>query len=317
MAELVRESLLNDITNRLASLVATVTIKNPINLTDVNVHAESFFVGFLNRMFEFNLRNANEDNQNAKGIDLVDYDNKILVQVTSTCTKAKIEHSLSEITDKYSGFHFYFLPLVIHAKAQKKNSYNAPFGIRFNPEDDILDLSAIEKHLFHEPNLRKIKDISEFVKTNIRTIFDSNTRLESGLDYIIRQLSLDETEVVDFDLNDFTIDAKIKFNNLSYGNEVINQYVPYYMNAKRIYDEYAHQGQNKSNAVLQKLHKVYILHKQLLVGDELFRKIESEIKSMINKETLPVDTTEEVLDMCVDILMVHAFMECKIFEKPI
>ena len=317
MSELVREELINEIFDRLSNLISIVAIKNTVNLTDTNVHAETFYAGLLNRIYGFNLRNVNEEHQNAEGIDLVDTDKKILIQVTSTCTKGKIDHSLAEIDKSYSKYQFYFLPLVARAKSQKKNTYSPPFDIKFNPETDILDLSALMKKLTNEQDDTKIRDVYEFVKRNIKSVTDEDSKLVSGLDYVIKQLSIGELESVDFDLTDFQIDAKIQFNGLQYGKDIIDEYVSYYGNVQRIYDEYSHQGLNKSAAVLQKLHKIYLLNKQSLTGDELFLKMESEVKSSIGVKNLPAGTSEELLDMCVDILLVHAFMECKIFEKPI
>ena len=68
---------------------------------------------------------------------------------------------------------------------------------------------------------------------------------------------------------------------------------------------------------MQKLHRIYLTWRQSLTGDDLFKKIESEVVPLVNIENLPEDFTQEELEMCADILIVHAFMECKIFEKPI
>ena len=111
--------------------------------------------------------------------------------------------------------------------------------------------------------------------------------------------------------------AKISFNGLSYGEGIIRDYADQHPRVKRIYDEYAKQAQYKSKAVLQKFHSIYLNWKQTLRGDELFKKIESEVVSLVNVANLPDDFTQEELEMCADILIVHAFMECKIFEKPI
>ena len=86
---------------------------------------------------------------------------------------------------------------------------------------------------------------------------------------------------------------------------------------RKFYDEYSKHGQIKSKAVLQKLHKMYLVWKNTLVGDALFFKIEKELISSVCANSFPEGFTAEELEMCVDILMVHAFMECKIFEKPV
>jgi hypothetical protein len=57
--------------------------------------------------------------------------------------------------------------------------------------------------------------------------------------------------------------------------------------------------------------------KQHCQGDELFRRIEKAIVESVNIANMPDGFTYEELEMCADMLMVHAFMDCKIFEKPI
>lgn len=50
----------------------------------------------MNIIFSYNLRNLNAIIQNVEGIDLVDDINKIIMRVSATSTKQKIEKSLSK-----------------------------------------------------------------------------------------------------------------------------------------------------------------------------------------------------------------------------
>lgn len=131
------------------------------------------------------------------------------------------------------------------------------------------------------------------------------------------QLSKEDSEDITFDIEDFKIDAKIAFNNLEYGKDVIRDCAGQYRRVQSIYDEYDGQGQNKSKSVLHKLHSIYLTEKQHYQGDVLFKRIEKAIVESVNIASLPAGFTREELEMCADLLMVHAFMECKIFEKPI
>lgn len=49
-----------------------------------------------NLLFDFELINMNKFRQNVEKIDLVDSKNKVIVQVSATCSKQKIEDSLSK-----------------------------------------------------------------------------------------------------------------------------------------------------------------------------------------------------------------------------
>lgn len=316
MAKLQRQTYINDIVNRLSGLASCVELRGSLNLLDLHVILEDFYVGLLNRIYGWKLRNANSLQQNAPGIDLVDDSNRILVQVTGTSTKGKIDHSLKEIPGKYTGYHFYFAPIVIDAKEQRKYKYNLPHEIVFNPETDILDIHFIANKIKGMPDIEDIRTIAMFIKNNIQNDVPDTTQLTSGLNYIISQLAEDDLNECDFDMAEFEIEAKISFNNLSvYAKDAIDQYKIYYINVQEIYSEYARQGKTKSMAVLQKLHRIYVSLKSQASGDALFIAIKNEIINQIGNKNN--NLSQEQLEMCVEMLMVHAFMECKIFEKPI
>lgn len=282
----------------------------------MHVISEDFYVDLLNLIYGWNLRNANSSQQNAPGIDLVDDTKLILVQVTGSCTKGKIDHSLKEIPEKYTGYHFYFAPIVIDAKEQRKHKYNPPHEVVFNPETDILDIHFIADKIKGMPDIEDISTIAMFIKDNIQNEVPDTTQLTSGLNYIISQLAEDDLNECDFDMTEFEIEAKISFNNLSiYTKDAIDQYKIYYINVQEIYSEYARQGKTKSMAVLQKLHRIYVSLKSQASGDDLFIAIKNEIINQIGNKNN--NLSQEQLEMCVEMLMVHAFMECKIFEKPI
>lgn len=316
MAKLQREEHISDILGRLSGLAYNVKLRASLNLLDLHVISEDFYVGLLNLIYGWNLRNANSSQQNAPGIDLVDDTKLILVQVTGSCTKGKIDHSLKEIPEKYTGYHFYFAPIVIDAKEQRKHKYNPPHEVVFNPETDILDIHFIADKIKGMPDIEDISTIAMFIKDNIQNEVPDTTQLTSGLNYIISQLAEDDLNECDFDMTEFEIEAKISFNNLSiYTKDAIDQYKIYYINVQEIYSEYARQGKTKSMAVLQKLHRIYVSLKSQASGDDLFIAIKNEIINQIGNKNN--NLSQEQLEMCVEMLMVHAFMECKIFEKPI
>jgi len=316
MANLQKETYICDILDRLSGLAYNVELRGLLNLLDLHVISEDFFVGLLNLVYGWNLRNANSLLQNAPGIDLVDDSNHILVQVTGSCTKKKIDHSLEEISEKYSGYHFYFVPIVLDARKQRIYEYTPPHGVLFNPKTDILDIHFIADRIKEMTDIEKVATIAMYVRNNIRHDTPSSVQLTSGLNDIICLLAKDSLNEGDFDTADFEIKAKISFNNLSiYAKDIIDQYKIYYVNVQDIYKEYARQGKTKSMAVLQKLHKIYISLKTQASGDALFMAIEKEIIKQIDHSNNKL--TEEQLEMFVDILMVHAFIECKIFEKPL
>ena len=148
MAEPVKKQHIDFITNALTALATNVSVKAKLNLTDLHVVSEDFFADLLNLMYDLHLHNANAKAMNAEGIDLIDEDARIIVQVSGTCSKHKIDHSLAELKETYSGFHFIFVPIIVgSAKRQQKNKYSAPYEIVFEPSKDIRDVSFLIKEL--------------------------------------------------------------------------------------------------------------------------------------------------------------------------
>ncbi|OQY45053.1 MAG: hypothetical protein B6240_09365, partial [Desulfobacteraceae bacterium 4572_87] len=58
---------------------------------DIHLHSENFYLHFFKVLFGWELQNLNIVHQNAAGVDLVDATKRIVVQVSATATKQKIE----------------------------------------------------------------------------------------------------------------------------------------------------------------------------------------------------------------------------------
>lgn len=59
MANLQKETYICDILDRLSGLAYNVELRGLLNLLDLHVISEDFFVGLLNLVYGWNLRNAN------------------------------------------------------------------------------------------------------------------------------------------------------------------------------------------------------------------------------------------------------------------
>ena len=78
----------------------------------------------LNLVYGLCLQNLNTFSQNVEGIDLIDNVNKLIVQVSSTSTKQKIDSTLSkEIFKEYSGYSFKFISISKLADNLRKNNF--------------------------------------------------------------------------------------------------------------------------------------------------------------------------------------------------
>ena len=223
MARLQNQYIFNEILDRLSGLASNIKLRASFNLLDSNVLSEDFYLGLLNLVYGWNLHNANSDVQNVQGIDLIDRNRKIVVQVTSTCTKQKLEHSLDKIPESCKGFHFYFLPIVDEEKKLRKGKYNPPFDVIFNPQSDILDNATILAKIKEEVNPDKLDAIYACIRGCIQDGNPTPLVLASGLEYVITQIADSEIEEQEFDVTNFAIPAKVSFNNLSStGKEVMS-----------------------------------------------------------------------------------------------
>lgn len=92
-----REILMSRLKNQLGTLVSSVEIAGQNNLSSTHVVAETTLAGLLNRVYGWELVNANAIKQNCPGVDLVDADRSIAIQVTATRTAEKVRHTLEEV----------------------------------------------------------------------------------------------------------------------------------------------------------------------------------------------------------------------------
>ena len=157
-----------NIKTKLAQLVAEVSIDGKSNLHSTHIHAESFFRDFLNLIFNWRLINANLDESNAAGIDLIDREAQVIVQVSGTFSKQKIQKSLNQ-SKRFTGSHFYFVPI-----SNEKHSFDAfdAYDLLFDPKTDILTPDRLCERIVKACDISRQKEISDLVDR----YFDSGTR---------------------------------------------------------------------------------------------------------------------------------------------
>ena len=163
-----RQDYFNSIEQRLNFLVLRTKSRGKLNLLDLNIHEETFFENLLNIVYSLELRNLNKEDKNAKGVDLIDSNNRVVFQVTSTVTIAKINKSLEKLGSEYQGYNlkFIFISHDAHSKLSKK-SYNKNSYIIFDPLDDILDITTLLSEIVHTNDIQKIEEIYTLCKEEI------------------------------------------------------------------------------------------------------------------------------------------------------
>lgn len=312
-----RPDYFNVMEERLNLLALRIISRGKLNILDFHGHSENFYQYFLNEVYSWTVTNENDKKQNVEAIDLIDHTNKFVIQVSSTASKQKIESSLSKKSIKnYKGYTFKFISIARDADDLRKDTFKNPHGISFIPSTDIIDKNSILSKI-RGLHIDDQERIYQFVKKELVMEIDP-MKLESNLAAVINILSKedwDKTEPV-AEISSFEIERKISHNNLNAAKVIIDDYVVHYGRVDKIYTEFDSQGSNKSNSVLSAIRQEYAKAKSSLTDDQLFfdviSKVEGKVLSSSNYTAIAFDE----LELCINILVVDAFIRCKTFENP-
>ena len=317
-----RKNYFDYVEEKLAILSIRVKNRGKLNILDVHMHSENFYRDFIKQLYGWSLENANNRLQNIEAIDLIDDNVKLIVQVSATATKTKINNSLSKKSiEEYAkrGYTFKFVSIAENADQLRQQKYNNLYNIGFNPKKDIYDISSLEKDILNL-KLQKLEEVYQFIKAELGNMPDC-VRFNSDLTTIINilaEVKLDENEPLG-NINMFEIDKKIEFNKLDIAASIIDDYKIFYNQVEKKYREFDKMGLNKSMLVLQSLKKMYIdalLKNKYDNSDLLFVGLIDEVKEIVINSSNYFDISKETLEACASLLVVDAFMRCKIFKNP-
>jgi hypothetical protein len=305
------------IEEKLNLLALRINARGKLNILNLHVHSENFYLHFFNDLFGWNLENLNKIQQNVEAIDLIDHTNKFIIQISATNTKTKIESALSkDILKKYPAYHFKFISISKDASDLRKSTFSNPHNLAFVPKDDIYDTASILNDII-SLNVVKQKQVYQFIKEELGNEIDV-VKLDSNLASVINILSKEDWDNTENpnQINSFEIDRKINHNNLVNSKLIIYDYSMHYGRVDKIYTEFDSLGLNKSNSVLGNIRKEYIKAKGILNDDSLFFEVIQKVQEKIQSSANYIQTPIDELELCVNILVVDAFIRCKIFENP-
>jgi hypothetical protein len=310
-----RSSYFNYIEERLDLLSLRIQRRGKLNLLELNIHAENFYRDLLNLLYGWNLENMNAAHQNEKAIDLMDTNNKLVVQVSATNTKVKIQSSLSNLN--FYDYTFKFLSITQSSDDLRKVNYDIPKGIKFVPSDDIIDIDSILR-VVESLGINEQKRLYDFIERELgcMDVLKINQSDIVSVIKLLAQNDLSNIEVSASVQKDFQIDSKINHNQLRISRAIISEYKVYQNMVDKIYSSFDEMGQNRSLFVLNKIRKIYLKGRESTCGDELFKWITDTVMQEVTERMNGENLSIEAIEMCVDILIVDAFIRCKIFENP-
>lgn len=312
-----RSSYFNLCVQKLSTLCTQIELRGKLNILDFHIHAEDFYLNFLNVLFGFSLINMNQVTQNAEGIDLIDTVNKLVLQVSSTASKVKVESALSKDLKAYKDYRFKFVSISKDASELRKQAYANPHGLAFVPKEDIYDIKSILNYIQHQ-QIDKQRIIYDFLKNELQPDGDRlpvETNLASVINILANENFSNTLNTIISPIP-FNVDEKLTFNNLKAAAIVIEDYKVQHHRIDRMYSVFDTAGQNKSNSVLNWLRQSYIKLSSQYAGDDLFFQVVEQAIQTVQNSANYIDIPLEELAMWINALAVDAFIRCKIFKKP-
>lgn len=313
-----RTPYFNYISDKLGELAYQIEQKGKLNILDLHIHAEGFFIQFLKQLFDWNCDNLNQAQQNIEAIDLIDHGNQFIMQVSATCTKQKVESALSkDIMQKYPHYTFKFISISKDGAELRKKTFKNPHGIKFSA-NDIIDNITILSFLLGGP-IDKQKLVAKFIEKELGGSIDF-LKLETNLAIVINILSKEDfRSAAKPVINSYEIDRKIDHNNLVNTRIIIEEKKVFYNVVDRQYSLLDKLGSNKSLSVLSFINKSYVEEAQEIGGgteDELFMNVIKNVTDKVLSSANYVEIPLDELDFCVTVLVVDSFIRCKIFKNP-
>ena len=199
----------------------------------------------------------------------------------------------------------------------KNKTFQNQYSMKFDPKQDIWDVALLLRKILNQ-TVHKQRKLYDFIKVELGEEVDC-VKIESNLAKVINILA-EETLDINADspeINSFAIEDKILFNDLENAKDIIDDYKIFYHRLDEIYSEFDKEGKNKSFSVLQEIRRQYIeLNRLDNTPTHIFYEIINCVMKVIIESSNYIKMPMEELQMCTDILVVDAFIRCKIFKNP-
>ena len=301
----------------LHAFAGAVKTLGKMNLHDDNIHAEYFFCDFLNKLYGWNLVDANDEKKNEPGIDLKDEGRKLMVQVSSTASVQKVKDSFTKTSKvKYRGYRFYFLFLVGSASELRGKTFTVPDEFAFDASTDILDIDSLIARMMSVPGKTK-RELYELAQDHL-AVLTQPRKDPQALSSVVKVLA-EEMQGGDESVRTvpFVIPEKIRLNRLDSIRNSITEHAEYTEMLKRIYETSESLGKFVRLTIHASLQKVYEANKEKMAPVDLYHHISDiALGKVLQSANRPTDMTIESMEWCVDVIVADAFEACKIFEHP-
>lgn len=216
----------------------------------------------------------------------------------------------------YVGYNFKFISISKGAASLRKESFKNPHALSFDPKSDIYDIQLVLGAI-KQLDIDQLREIYDLIKKELGSDND-DIKIESNLASVINILAKEDWQQqgAAFQITPFEVEAKINFNKLNAARRIIDDYNIHHGRVDKIYSEFDSQGANKSHSVLSSIQRDYLESSANLGDDALFFKVIERVLDRIQNSLNYVQIPFEELELCVNILVVDAFIRCKVFKNP-
>ena len=128
------------------------------------------------------------------------------------------------------------------------------------------------------------------------------------------------------DLKAFAIDQKINYNGLKRNKTLIQEYAKFYPKINSLYSALEKEGSFKKEKLLRNIQLLYVRTKGSYVNgaadelNEIFKNADNIFEEIEDELLKSVDASQSVgedISFAIPIVMVDAFIRCKILENPL
>lgn len=146
------EEILKQFSWGLSILTAYLHYNSKINYTDINILSEGFVRDLLNILYELELNNSKKPNE--PGYDLISKEKKVIVQVSTTCTPQKVNHTFNSLAYTIARIE----ELEIRLEKQNKRKQNS--------DEEEIEIKRLKQNLSNFVDIRGYRVIFFFLCEN-------------------------------------------------------------------------------------------------------------------------------------------------------
>ena len=170
--------------------------------------------------------------------------------------------------------------------------------------------------------LKKMK--REHVSSQLNETINRNPSMLRNVINAIANIDMEEN-LEDENIYSFDINSKIEYNNIRRNAPLIQEYKVYHHKINSLYDELERQGSLKKSKILSTIRRSYLQAKGAYIcssekeaelikkhADDIIDNVINNLHDKLEKSNL----FEEDIIFGVDIIIVDAFIRCKILENP-